>query len=74
MVFFILGTQNPQIVEVNYLIAKSQLQLSELISLIFLIGLTFGLLMTLLLLTKSKLKIKMLQSQINKLNKNNPES
>ncbi|WP_462158446.1 lipopolysaccharide assembly protein LapA domain-containing protein [Pseudoalteromonas sp. GB56] len=39
---FVLGSQNPQFVQVNYLIASANIPLAALMSVCFVIGLLFG--------------------------------
>ncbi|MBE0367953.1 MULTISPECIES: lipopolysaccharide assembly protein LapA domain-containing protein [Pseudoalteromonas] len=39
---FVIGTQNPEVVNVNYLIATSQLPLATLMSVCFFIGVLIG--------------------------------
>ena len=64
---FVLGSQNPQSVQVNYLIASAQLPLAALISVCFVIGLLVGCFVSFRLFSKLKWQNYRLQRRNTKL-------
>lgn len=55
---FIFGSQNPQTITLNYLIARSQLSVAQAVSIFTVIGIVIGVLVTLMWRVSRKLKLK----------------
>ncbi|MFY8273415.1 lipopolysaccharide assembly protein LapA domain-containing protein [Pseudoalteromonas sp. SSDWG2] len=64
---FVLGSQNPQAVKVNYLIASANMPLAALMSVCFIIGLLIGCFITLRLFSRLKWQNYRLQKRNEKL-------
>lgn len=59
-----LGTQNEQLVQVNYLLAQGEYRLSSLLAVIFVAGFIIGWLVFSLVLLRLKMKAKGLQKKV----------
>jgi putative membrane protein len=53
---FVIGTQNPEVVNVNYIVASSTLPLSTLMSVCFAIGVLLGSVLSIAVFSKLKLQ------------------
>ncbi|CAH9058270.1 Lipopolysaccharide assembly protein A [Pseudoalteromonas holothuriae] len=51
---FVIGTQNPEVVDVNYIIASSTLPLSTLMSVCFVVGVLVGCVISVTVFSKLK--------------------
>lgn len=54
MLAFLLGTQNPHIVKLNYIVASSTLPLATVMGICFFLGIAFAMLAMSILFTKLK--------------------
>jgi putative membrane protein len=54
MLAFVLGTQNPHIVKLNYIVASSTLPLAMVMSICFFLGIAFAMLTMSVVFTKLK--------------------
>merc|ERR1712098_57825 len=54
LIAFLVGTQNPQVVNVNFVIASAELPLATLMSICLALGIIIGLLVTASVLSKLK--------------------
>mgnify|MGYP000300417118 CR=1 FL=1 len=70
---FVLGSQNPQLVQVNYLIASAKLPLAALMSVCFVVGLLFGCFVSLRLFSKLKWQNYRLQKRNEQLSRHAQE-
>ena len=69
MVSIVIGSQNTQMITVNYLIAKAELRVSTFMVITIALGFTIGLLMMLLRFLGLKMQNKLLQRRLKKLSK-----
>ncbi|MBQ4832376.1 LapA family protein [Pseudoalteromonas sp. MMG010] len=61
---FVLGSQNPQLTQVNYIIASSTLPLAVIISLCFLVGVAIGCLLSFKMFSQLKWQNYQLKKQL----------
>ena len=61
---FVLGSQNPQLVQVNYIIASNTLPLAVIISICFLLGVVVGCFVSFKLFTQLKWQNYRLKKQL----------
>lgn len=64
IVAFVLGSQNPQLIQINYILASNTLPLAVIISMCFLIGIVVGFLISIKLFTQLKWQNYRLKKQI----------
>lgn len=69
MISIVIGSQNTQIITVNYVIAKAELRVSTFMVITIAIGFLIGLLMMLLRFLGLKVQNKLLQRRLKKLSK-----
>lgn len=69
MVSIVIGSQNTQMITVNYLIAKAELRVSTFMVITIALGFTIGFLMMLLRFLGLKMQNKILQRRLKKLSK-----
>ena len=55
---FIFGSQNPQTITLNYLIARSELSVAQAVSIFTILGIVIGILVTLLWRLSRAVKLK----------------
>ncbi|TMN82825.1 MULTISPECIES: LapA family protein [unclassified Pseudoalteromonas] len=71
---FVLGSQNPQLVQVNYIIASNTLPLAVIISICFLLGVLIGFFISFKLFSQLKWQNYRLKKQLSpEKNKNKPD-
>tara|TARA_B110000046_G_C12822500_1_gene326023 strand:- start:365 stop:646 length:282 start_codon:yes stop_codon:yes gene_type:complete len=61
---FVLGSQNPQLVQINYIIASNTLPLAVIISICFLIGVVIGCFISFKIFSKLKWQNYRLKKQL----------
>jgi putative membrane protein len=71
MFAIVIGSQNTQIISVNYLIAKAEMRVSTFMVISLTIGFAIGFLLMLLRFLALKMQNKLLQRRIKKLSKEN---
>ncbi|KTD98277.1 LapA family protein [Pseudoalteromonas sp. CR1] len=72
---FVLGSQNPQLVQVNYIIASNTLPLAVIISICFLLGVLIGFFISFKLFSQLKWQNYRLKKQLSpEKNKNKPDA
>ena len=69
MISIVIGSQNTQMISVNYVIAKAELRVSTFMVITIAIGFLIGLLMMLLRFLGLKVQNKLLQRRLKKLSK-----
>lgn len=69
MISIVIGSQNTQMITVNYVIAKAELRVSTFMVITIAIGFLIGLLMMLLRFLGLKVQNKLLQRRLKKLSK-----
>ncbi|WP_105198901.1 lipopolysaccharide assembly protein LapA domain-containing protein [Pseudoalteromonas sp. T1lg10] len=70
---FVLGSQNPQLVQVNYLIASATMPLAALMSVCFIVGLVLGCFVSFRLFSKLKWQNYRLQKRNEQLSRSAQE-
>ncbi|MDT0581415.1 MULTISPECIES: LapA family protein [Alteromonadaceae] len=71
MFAIVIGSQNTQIISVNYLIAKAEMRVATFMVISLAIGFVIGFLLMLLRFLALKMQNKLLQRRIKKLSKEN---
>jgi putative membrane protein len=71
MFAIVIGSQNTQIISVNYLIAKAEMRVATFMVISLAIGFAIGFLLMLLRFLALKMQNKLLQRRIKKLSKEN---
>jgi putative membrane protein len=69
MVSIVIGSQNTQLITVNYIIAKAELRVSTFMVIAIALGFLIGFLMMLLRFLGLKMQTKILQRRLKKLSK-----